>query len=240
MNNTDKRFDNALGEEYELLKLAYPHYDEFETKIGTTIADHFKDSSLSQIKTLEIGSGTGITTKFLLECDARLHIVAVDNEKKMMDQISSNLNQWGASARVTLVEKDIIDYLKEVPDNSFDVVTSGFVLHNIEHTIRDNVVSEIYRVLKPGGIFVNGDKYSENDPTLRQKIYNEQISRFDVYNTIGRSDYKKEWLEHMARDEEPDLLFIEGEAKEYMTNLGFKNVATNYREMMEAVISGIK
>jgi tRNA (cmo5U34)-methyltransferase len=240
MNSNDKRFDNALGEEYELLKLAYPHYDSFETMIGTVIAEHFKDNPLSSIKTLEIGSGTGITTKFLLECDPRLQIVAVDNEKKMMEQISENLKRWDAVSRVTLIEKEIMDYLKDVPDASFDVVTSGFVLHNIENGTRDKLIAEIYRILKPDGIFVNGDKYSENDPVVRQEIYEKQIARFDVYDSIGRSDYKKEWLEHMARDEESDLLFIEGKAKEFMISLGFKHVATNYREMMEAILSGVK
>jgi len=134
----------------------------------------------------------------------------------------------------------VFKYVKEIPDDSFDAVASGFVLHNFGRTDRNILIAEIHRVLKPGGIFVNADKYAHDDPEKRATVYKEQIARYDVYDTIGRSDYKKEWVEHMERDEKEDLVFFEGEAKKYMEKLGFRNIKTNYREMMEAVVSGVK
>ncbi len=205
MTQADHRFGNVLGEEYDLLKLAYPHYDRLQKEIGNVISDHFKGSDQKAISALEIGCGTGITTKFLLECDSRLHIVAVDNEKKMLDQIKVNIDRWNAASRIDLVESEVSAYLKSTPDASFDVVASGFVVHNFEQKFRDSVIAEIFRVLKPGGLFVNGDKYAHNDPQIRAKIYKEQIERYNVYDGIGRSDYKKEWVEHMDRDEKDDL-----------------------------------
>ena len=62
-----------LGEEYDLLKLAYPHYDQLELSASEVITAHFADSDLLTIRTLEIGCGSGITTKFLLECDHVKH-----------------------------------------------------------------------------------------------------------------------------------------------------------------------
>ncbi len=240
MTSNDQRFNNILGEEYELLKLAYPHYDELQQAVGQAIREHFKDSQVGSIVTMEVGCGTGITTKFLLDSDSRVRVVAVDNEKKMIDQIQDNLNRWQASNRVTVIESEVGEYLKNIPDSSFDAVASGFVIHNFEQNFRRQIISEIFRVLKPGGIFVNGDKYAHDDPEKRQEIYREQIAKYDIYDTIGRSDYKKEWLAHMERDEQEDLVFFEGEAKTFMTSIGFKGVETVYRKMMEAVVVGIK
>lgn len=236
----NQRFHNALGEEYDLLKLAYPHYDRLQDEIGKAIADHYKNSNSSTITVLELGCGTGITTDALLRCDSRTRITALDGEEKMIVQARENVKNWKAEDRVTIIQTEIGKFLNETGDASFDVVASGFVLHNIENSIREKIIAEIYRVLKPGGIFVNGDKYACDDLALRKKIYDEQIARYDVYDTIGRSDYKKEWLAHMDRDEKEDLLFIEGPAKDYMKHLGFKNVTTSYREFMEAVVVGEK
>lgn len=240
MSQSEQRFDNVLGEEYDLLKLAYPHYDDLERAAAKTISDHYVGSEQKIIQTFEIGCGSGITTKFLLEADPRLHIVAIDSEPKMLHTFRKNLVSWQAENRVDLVESDAFKYIKTIDDNTFDAVASGFVLHNFETGIRDQLISEIYRILKPGGIFVNADKYAHDDPVKRAEIYKKQIERYDIYDTIGRSDYKKEWVAHMDRDEKDDLVFFEGKAKEYMTKIGFKNVKTNYREMMEAVVSGVK
>ena len=240
MNPNDLRFDNVLGEEYDILKLAYPHYDELQRRLSSVIADHHKDRETETIKVLEIGCGTGITTKFLLDCDPRITITAIDNDKKMLEQIKENLETWNVKDRVLLVEAEVGAYLTSVSDFTFDAVASSFVLHNLELNFRQKVISEIFKVLKTGGIFVNGDKYANDDPKKRAEIYKEQIARYDIFDTINRSDYKKEWVEHMDRDEKEDLVFFEGEAKKYMEKVGFREVKTNYREMMEAIISGIK
>jgi len=233
-------FNNILGEEYDLLKLVYPHYDRIQESVGDVFSEHFKSNANPHIKTLEVGSGTGITTKVLLGCSPKIRIIAVDNEEKMMEQLETNLHEWHATDQVVLVKKDIESYLKEVSDNTFNCVVSGNVIHNMDQSEKERIVSEIYRVLKPGGIFINADKYANSDPEVREKVFQEQISRYNVYDTIGRSDYKKEWLEHMHNDERPERIFIEGVAKSYMIKIGFKKVTTHYREMMEAVVSGIK
>lgn len=234
------RFGGTLGEEYDLFKLSVPHIGEFEKAIADEVTLNFKDSKAFEIKVLELGSGTGITTKFLLEADPRVHIVAVDNEKVMMNQISENIKFWQEEYRVELHLEDIFEYLKSVDDGFFDVVASGYVLHNFSQTFRNKILADIYRVLKPDGLFVNGDKYARDDASEQEKVFAEQVRRFDVYDSIGRSDYKAEWIKHYQEDERPEVVFKEGNAKKYMESLGFKNVQSTYRKMMEAVIVGTK
>jgi len=242
MNTIDNspRFNNVLADEYDLLKMAIPHYDTVEGEVGKAVVSHFSGSSRHLIQVLEIGPGSGITTKVLLDCDPRTSLVAVDNEEKMLKQVRDRVTGWGADSRVSLVNREIGRYLASIPNCSFDVVASAFVLHNLEYRYREEIIRQIHRVLVPGGLFVNADKYALDDQRKRAEAYQEQIRRYDVYDSIGRPDYKAEWIEHYKTDEQPHIVFVEGLAKAHMREVGFLEVATVYRELMEAVVIGKK
>lgn len=47
--------------------------------------------------------------------------------------------------------------LTTFPDNSVDMVTAFILFHEVSAEARQNIVKEVYRILKPGGWFVNGD-----------------------------------------------------------------------------------
>jgi ubiquinone/menaquinone biosynthesis C-methylase UbiE len=56
-------------------------------------------------------------------------------------------------------------------DASFDVVTNVFLLHEVPGDVRDRVLSEMARVLRPGGLFVIGDSLQLADaPELRKEL----------------------------------------------------------------------
>jgi len=50
-------------------------------------------------------------------------------------------------------------------DNSFDIVTIGFGLRNVPDA--DKALSEIYRVLKPGGQFVSLEMSQPTNPIIK-------------------------------------------------------------------------
>ncbi|HEY0907769.1 MAG TPA: class I SAM-dependent methyltransferase [Candidatus Paceibacterota bacterium] len=236
----DGRFAHTLGEEYELLLKSMPHYSEVQWRIGQIIGKRFEGKPVSKVKVLEIGCGTGITTRAILGCDVRTEIWAVDNEKVMLEQARAMVKGLRAQSRVHFEQHDILVFLGTVPDSYFDVVASAWVLHNFENGLREEIMKEIYRVLKPGGLFVNGDKYAHDDLAERASRLAEQIRRFDVYDGMGRSDYKAEWIAHYVQDERPEVIWIEGEAKKQMHRLGFEMVGPIYRCLMEAVMVGTK
>lgn len=242
--NNGLRFEGAIGgDEYGLLKLAMPHYDELQAQIGTLVRDHL--SSLvyhKRFKVLEIGPGSGITTKVLLDCDPRITITAVDNGEKMKQAFMANIEAWGASSRVTFEAKEILEYLRSVPDKTFDVVATGFVIHNIEYLTRSRLIKEIYRVLVPGGLFVNGDKIVPDDPKRYAAAYRAQVNAFDVFTTpeVNAPEVKTEWVEHYKVDAQPDIVYTEQAAVEDMRNARFGEIRTSYRCRLEAVVSGRK
>ena len=61
------------------------------------------------------------------------------------------------------VEADALGFLRGLPDASLDVVSSNYAVHNFLDDYRREFLTEIFRVLKPGGLFVNGDRYAMDD-----------------------------------------------------------------------------
>jgi ubiquinone/menaquinone biosynthesis C-methylase UbiE len=66
------------------------------------------------------------------------------------------------------------------PDNHFDTVCISYSIHHLEHI--DTVLSEMHRVLKPGGNFIIQELYSDGDQTEAQRLDR------DVHNLNVRID----------------------------------------------------
>lgn len=90
------------------------------------------------------------------------------------------------------------------------------------------------RTLRPGGVFVNGDKYALNSIREHKKSLQKQIEQFDVFERVGRPDLKEEWTKHYLEDEEVKI--TESEQESILKELGFTNIETTYRAGMEAII----
>ena len=99
---------------------------------------------------LDLCTGTGDLAYFL---KSRGRVTGLDFSQNML-----------AAARKKVPEADfILGDCTKLPfkDNSFDLVTIGFGLRNIENP--DRAIEEIVRVLKPDGIFMHLD-FSKNNP----------------------------------------------------------------------------
>jgi len=216
------RFQGEFGKKYDLFQLACPHHDKFQFKVGKAV--HAK--LVRNI--LEIGCGTGITTKKLLHAKKNIRVIAVDNEKTMIQQARKNLPQ----KRVRLVLQDALAFLKSLPNDSIDCVASAFTIHNFHKNYRLRVFREIHRILKKGGLFVNGDKYAHDD----LKRFNKEIQwQFKKFREVYNIDLSQKWIQHYAEDAKPDVIMREGVFKKQMKGLGFWKIKRVYRKRTEAV-----
>ena len=85
-------------------------------------------------KILDLGAGTGLLSKFLNK-----NLISIDIAKKMLLKSDS---------------KNILGDISKLPfkDKSFDIVLSFSVLMNSSNP--QKTIDEVYRILKPNGIFV--------------------------------------------------------------------------------------
>ena len=232
--NSD-RFANVLGQEYNLFNKSVPHHDEFQDKVGEIIKNYSASLQSDVISVVEGGSGTGLTTVRILDANNRIKDIGIDNEEKTINQAKIILKEYGD--RVTLYKEDLLVALRKMPNESADIFTSVWVIHNLTPEYRVQLFSEIARVLKIGGLFVNGDKYARDDQKAHNQDLENQIKAFDVFDTIQRPDLKKEWTEHYQEDEK--IKFTENQQNKILKDLGFKNIEIQFRKGMEAIISAI-
>jgi ubiquinone/menaquinone biosynthesis C-methylase UbiE len=95
---------------------------------------------------LEIGHGIGSDLLTFSEAGAEVHGIDITQEHNRLASRNFELHQRPVTLK--LCDAAHIDY----PDNFFDIVYSNGVLHHTPDTIR--CISEAFRVLKPGGMFV--------------------------------------------------------------------------------------
>ena len=220
---SEQRFHNKLGEEYELFQLVLPHYNDLQNSVGNLIKENFVNSNLNKIEVLEIGFGSGVTSKVILSSDNRVYLTAIDDEPIMLSKAVENLEQFDKS-RFNLQIVDALKFLEKTGDNSFDAIASAWVLHNFTKEYRSKVLNEIYRVIKPGSIFINADKIEVTDRKEHQKNMEWQLSQFEIFEKNGRPELKKEWTDHYFEDGKPERVLIENEFISEIKQIGFKSI----------------
>ncbi len=246
----DARFAESLGgEEYDDLLLALDFYQEFQEESGKALAQYIKEHCAGQVevKVLEAGPGTGITTLQILKADPRVKVVSVDNESKMLEVVKS---KFGGSEeykdRSEFVLADILEYLESCPDGSFDAFVSVYTLHNFTPDFRKKVISVIARKLKSGGIFINGDKYSRDVKGHKQDLdgefrnyekFDSEAAKAEEAGDIGRAEHfrqiKEDWTKHTWEDDVNQITVEEQD--EMFRELGFKDV--NWLKRFDLVIT---
>jgi SAM-dependent methyltransferase len=99
---------------------------------------------------LEIGPGPGLTTDLLRNAAARLTALEID--PKLASSLSSRLQ----GSNVHIVEGDATEMPFE--DSEFSGVVSFTMLHHVPSPdLQNQVLAEVFRVLRPGGFFVGSD-----------------------------------------------------------------------------------
>ncbi|SDH52622.1 Methyltransferase domain-containing protein [Lentzea fradiae] len=107
-------------------------------------------------RVLDVGCGTGNLLRTTGKTGADLF--GVDPDLKMLARAERKLRRAGIRARLDR------GYAQELrfPDGSFDKVFSSLMLHHLDVASKDEMLAEVRRVLKPGGVFVLADTTREN------------------------------------------------------------------------------
>jgi len=131
---------------------------------------------------LELGCGTGHWTNFFT--NNGFQVTATDISNEMMNIAKTK------SIQTKFIKADSQNI--PFPDNSFSVVSSITMLEFVDD--QDKVLSEIYRVLKPGGWLILGclNKFSElgknkkNDTTFRDAKFLSQAELENKLKLFGK------------------------------------------------------
>lgn len=234
-------FYGPFAEEYHFLQRICPPAVEMSRRVGECVAAWRPVAAAPTLQVLELGCGTGFTTRQLLDSREDARILAVDNAPAMLAQARELLAEPLAAGRLELRELDALSALQSIASDSVDIVASAYALHNFLSGYRSRVLAEILRVLKPGGVFVNGDRYAIDDPAEHLRQLQEEIrGYFRVFREMQRLDLLEQWVVHVFSDESEEHLMRLQPALNEMEALGYTQVKQHYRDGVNALVSGAK
>lgn len=239
-SNIGVMFSGVIGQEYDMLKLICPLATEMSRLVGVEVACYCRDNPSART-VLELGGGTGITTLSILLASDQVSISSVDNEPTMQNQARQSLQDWVNSGRIDFCSDDALTALQALDDASVDIVASAYTLHNFEQEYRKQVIEEIFRVLKPKGRFINGDRYALDDAGQHTLITQKEVAGyFAVLTEMGRLDLLQQWVLHVINDESEARIMRESAALIQLTDTGFQGVQLKSRLDVNALVMADK
>jgi len=151
----------------------------------------------NQGKLLDLGTGTGRLLEALR--DRAASVVAVDASPAMLEEAKRRMSATGV---------DDVDFrlgdLGHLPlsDGEVDTVVANMVLHHAPEPAQ--AVSEIYRVLRPGGTLLLGDFLPHDQEWMRETLADQWLgfSRSDISNWLDVAGFSGVTIESLPSTQE--------------------------------------
>jgi len=182
------------------------HKEYFETayRTGSDIWTHIPAKERGKMLTkelpkgaliLDVGSGRGLFAKQLVEDG--YSVIGVDFESNIVKKTNEDVKNWGLEGRLRFVEGDALDI--PFTDESFDGVYSFGLMENLYKEDWAQYASEIIRVLRPGGFYLNVSLSRETQQFLGFNPKGSDSGDFERYG-IHYHFFNKEEIENIFND----------------------------------------
>ncbi|MGN7415233.1 class I SAM-dependent methyltransferase [Paenibacillus sp. SAF-068] len=120
----------------------------------------------------ELGSGTGAITRYI-------HQQVQDSTKvllfEMNETMRSNLQTTYPKYSCYPDAARLIEFMHQEDVQQLDYIFSGLPFFNFEPELRNTLVDQIYKALKPGGLFIAFQYSLQMKKTLSEQFFIEKI-----------------------------------------------------------------
>jgi tRNA (cmo5U34)-methyltransferase len=148
----------------EMVRAEVPDYDRVQDELARAT------EGVAARRVLELGTGTGVTSRRVLDRHPQAQLTGVDSSEQML----AVADLPGADLRL----QDLRDALPEGP---FDLVFSALAIHHLDGPGKANLFARVAAVLAPGGRFVMADVIVPEDPA---DVVTPLDAGFDLPDTV--------------------------------------------------------
>jgi tRNA (cmo5U34)-methyltransferase len=222
MQSVESFYDELSNQYTQLISKCVPRYDEMFYNLF-----HYLPDSLVPKQMLDLGCGTGNLTATALKYfpDAQIH--ALDISGEILEECRL---RFAGHTNIHYHQQDFNSL--NFADDSFDLIISGIAIHHLPDAEKIKLYLSIYKVLKPGGIFIFADQTSG----ATTEIYHKHITRWkDEAFKLGSTQQNWDmWMAHQtAHDYHSSIVWH----IDHLRQAGFTDVDVIWKNLLWAVIS---
>ena len=142
---------------------------------------------------LDLGAGTGLELIPLFERFPDARVTAVDAAESMLNILRAR----PFADRVTCITGSFFD---AALGENYDAVISSAALHHFDPDNKRVLYEKIFAALKPGGIYINSDRFYENieDQEIDLRDYAEDPNRWPHMDTPLAMEVERKLLEDVG------------------------------------------
>lgn len=172
-NTQEFQFDKTVADVFsDMIKRSVPGYENIVEMIGVLTQAHAQTDS----HCYDLGCSLGASTLAIIHNlgEKNCNVIGVDNSPAMVEKCTANLNKIvnidksKKTANVQIICGDVL----EIAFEPASVIVLNFTLQFIPLEQRDNLLSNIYNSLLPGGILILSEKIQFND-TFKNDLFTD-------------------------------------------------------------------
>ena len=216
-------FDSIASEYDSNRKKLIPCFDEFYSISISLIPE-----TSTRLNVLDIGTGTGLLTSFLLEKYPDSNVTLIDMAGGMMDIAKIRFKD---NNHINYI---VADYINYDFGGIFDAVISAMSIHHLTDRDKQRLFAKIYNHLRPGGVFVNAEQVLGNTETI-EAYYKKEWEKRIRQNDVPEEEIAA-WKERLKLDRESTV----EQQINWLKEVGFEVADCAYKFYKFAVIFGLK
>ncbi|MFP4104623.1 MAG: class I SAM-dependent methyltransferase [Phycisphaerae bacterium] len=190
----------------------------------------------------DVGCGGGRIGRLVLDVYPNASAVFADLNETMLEAARKDIGEQNGQVRFLQADFHRTEWADElVATGPFDAVVSGFAIHHLPDDRKQAVYEDIFRMLRPGGIFVHLEHVasaSEWGERMHDEFFIDTAYAAGVWEDKTRQEALAEYA---ARpDREANVLTPVGTQLSWLWEIGFTDVDCFFKAFELSVFGGRK
>jgi tRNA (cmo5U34)-methyltransferase len=179
---------------------------------------------------LDLGAGTGLFSKHVLDVFPNARFTLVDLAEKLLDTARSRFAE--RPDQFTYVNGD---YRAIEPPPQFEAVISSLSIHHLTDEEKQDLFRRVNRLVRDGGVFINVDQIRAESPAM------EEMYRLRWLDHVRREGATEQQIaESLKRRDDFDHDALLGDQLRWLREAGFASADCVYKNWFVGVFLAVR